>query len=147
MNLSQAVSGKKYKRPTRVGRGAATGQGKTSGRGMRGAKSRSGGKVHPTYEGGQTPLFRRLPKRGFNNARFQRRPVAINVGRLINWPGEEEVTPEALLKAGLVDNIANGVKILGNGDVVKPLTVKATAFSEKAKEKIIAAGGKAELIQ
>jgi len=146
VNLSQAVSGDKYPSRRRVGRGPSSGWGKTAGRGMRGAKSRSGGTIKSTYEGGQTPLFRRMPKRGFNNSRFQHRPAVVNVGELVRWPGEEAVTPEALLKAGLVDSIANGVKILGNGDVVKPLTVKANAFSEKAKEKIVAAGGKAELI-
>ena len=93
------------------------------------------------------PLFRRVPKRGFNNRRFQRRPATINVGDLAHWPGEEEVTPEALLRAGLVNDISNGVKVLGNGDIPRPLTVKAHAFSAAAREKILAAGGKAETIE
>ena len=147
MNLSEAVSGKKYKKVRRVGRGSASGQGKTSGRGMRGAKSRSGSSIPATYIGGQMPLFRRLPKRGFNNLRFQKRPTVINVGRLGAWPGEEEVTPEALLKAGMVESITNGVKLLGNGEVTKPLTVRVNAVSESARAKILAAGGKVELIK
>ena len=130
-----------------MGRGNGSGWGKTAARGHRGAKSQAGVRIPATYEGGQMPLFRRLPKRGFNNARFQKRPAVINVGDLLNWPVEEEVTPEALLKTGLRDGIANGVKVLGNGDVSRPLTVRANAFSAAAREKIEAAGGKAELIQ
>lgn len=144
MNLSDAVAGTKYQKRRRVGRGRGSGWGKTAGRGHRGAKSRSGASIPATYEGGQTTLFRRLPKRGFNNTRFQSRPVVINVGDLAGWPGEEEVTPQSLLRAGLVSDISNGVKILGHGDVSRPLTVRANAFSDKAREKILAAGGKAE---
>lgn len=144
MNLSEAVAGKKYQKRHRVGRGRGSGWGKTAGRGHRGAKSQSGVSIPATYQGGQTPFFRRLPKRGFNNTRFQRRPAAINVGDLADWPGEEEVNPQSLLRAGLVTDISNGVKILGHGDVSRPLTVRANAFSEKAREKILAAGGKAE---
>jgi len=147
VNLSDAVAGKKYRKTKRVGRGTGSGWGKTSGRGHRGARSRSGEVIEATYEGGQMPLFRRLPKRGFNNRRFQKRPATLNVGDLINWPGQEEVNPESLLRAGLVDDISNGVKMLGNGDVSRPLTVKAHAFSETAREKILAAGGKAETIE
>lgn len=147
MNLTGATSGRKYRRPRRIGRGNGSGWGKTSGRGHRGAKSRSGEVIEATYEGGQMPFFRRIPKRGFNNKRFQRRPDAVNVRDLADWPGEEEVNPESLLAAGLVHSITNGVKILGTGDVTKPLTVKAQAFSESAREKILAAGGKAETIK
>ena len=147
MNLSDAVAGNKYRKTKRVGRGTGSGWGKTSGRGHRGARSRSGEVIEATYEGGQMPLFRRLPKRGFNNRRFQKRPATLNVGDLINWPGQEEVNPESLLRAGLVDDISNGVKMLGNGDVSRPLTVKAHAFSETAREKILAAGSKAETIE
>ena len=146
MNLSDATAGKKNKKARRVGRGNGSGWGKTSGRGHRGARSRSGEVIEATYEGGQMPLFRRIPKRGFNNKRFQRRPATINVGDLADWPGEEEVTPESLLAAGLIRSTANGVKILGTGDVAKPLTVRAHAFSETAREKILAGGGKAETI-
>ena len=146
MNLADAVSGKRYKKRKRVGRGNGSGSGKTCGKGQRGAKSRSGETIAATYQGGQMPLFRRIPKRGFNNRRFQKRPAAINVGDLAAWPGEEEVNPESLLKAGLVRDISNGVKILARGDVTKPLNVKANAFSGKAREKILAAGGKATTV-
>ena len=147
MNLSEAVSGKKYKKIRRVGRGSASGLGKTSGRGMRGDKSRAGSNIPATYIGGQMPLFRRLPKRGFNNLRFQKRPCVINLAQLADWPGEEDVTPEALLKAGKVESIANGVKLLGNGEATKPLTVRVNAVSESARAKVVAAGGKIELIK
>jgi large subunit ribosomal protein L15 len=147
MNLSEATGGQKHRRRKRIGRGNGSGWGKTCGKGHRGAKSRSGESIPATYEGGQMPLFRRLPKRGFNNKRFQRRPDTINVGDLADWPGEEEVTPAALLAKGLVREITHGVKVLGTGDVSRPLTVKAQAFSDSAREKIEAAGGKAELIE
>ena len=147
MNLSDAVAGGKYRKRKRVGRGNASGQGKTCGKGHRGARTRSGETIKATYEGGQMPLFRRLPKRGFNNKRFQKKPAAVNVGDLIDWPGEEEVNPTALLAAGLVRDISNGVKVLGNGDVSRPLTVKVQAFSKKAREKLLAAGGKAETLE
>ncbi|MFO7897850.1 MAG: 50S ribosomal protein L15 [Planctomycetota bacterium] len=146
MNLSEAVAGKRREKRKRVGRGNGSGWGKTCGRGHRGAKCRSGESIGLNYEGGQMPLFRRLPKRGFNNKRFQKRPATINVGDLADWPGEEEVSPESLLRAGLVDSIKHGVKILGDGDVPRPLTVRAHAFSRQAKEKIEAAGGKTEQI-
>jgi large subunit ribosomal protein L15 len=146
VNLSQAVSGKKFKPRHRVGRGMGSGWGKTCGKGQRGAKTRSGETIAATFEGGQMPLFRRLPKRGFNNKRFQHRPTVVNVADLADWPGEEEVTPEALLRAGLVKEITNGVKVLGSGDVPRPLTVRAQAFSASAREKILAAGGKVEVI-
>jgi large subunit ribosomal protein L15 len=146
VNLSDAVGGKKHKKRKRIGRGAGSGWGKTAGRGMRGARSRAGEVIAATYEGGQMPLFRRLPKRGFNNRRFQKRPATINVGDLADWPGEEEVNPESLLERGLVDDISNGVKLLGTGDVSRPLTVRAHAFSAAAREKILAAGGKADVI-
>lgn len=146
MNLSDAVAGRTYKPRKRVGRGAASGWGKTAGRGMRGAGCRAGETIAATYEGGQMPLFRRLPKRGFNNKRFQKRPAAINVGELQNWPGEIQVNPETLLQAKLVSDISHGVKLLGGGDIHRPLTVKVQALSQKARDKIIAAGGKIEEI-
>jgi len=146
MNLSQAVGGAEHRRRRRIGRGRGSGWGGSAGKGRRGARSRAGEVIPATYEGGQMPLFRRLPKRGFNNKRFQRRPATVNVGELAHWPGEEEVNPDSLLAAGLVRDVAHGVKVLGNGDVTKPLTVKAHAFSEAAREKILAAGGKAELL-
>jgi large subunit ribosomal protein L15 len=145
VNLSEAVAGGRHrKKRKRVGRGNGSGWGKTAGRGHRGARARSGSDISLTYEGGQMPLFRRLPKRGFNNRRFQKRPAVVNVGDLHNWPGEEEVNPQSLKKAGLVHDIKNGVKVLGTGDVSRPLTVKAHAFSDSAREKIQAAGGKVE---
>ena len=146
MNLSDAVGGQSHRKRKRIGRGSSSGWGKTCGKGQRGARTRSGEVIEATYEGGQMPLFRRLPKRGFNNARFRSRPATLNVGDLINWPGEEEVNPESLLRAGLIKTAARGVKVLGNGDVSKPLTVKAQAFSTKAREKILAAGGKVEIL-
>jgi len=146
MNLSDAVGGKRFPARKRIGRGAGSGWGKTAGRGMRGAHSRSGETVPATFQGGQMPYFRRLPKRGFNNRRFQNRPATVNVRDLANWPGEEEVNPDSLLRAGLVRDLTNGVKILGDGEVTRPLTVKAHAFSQKAREKILAAGGKADLL-
>ena len=147
MNLSDVTAGTRYRKRKRVGRGNGSGWGKTCGKGHRGAKSRSGEVIVATYEGGQMPLFRRLPKRGFNNKQFQRRPATLNVGDLAGWPGEEPVTPESLHAAGLVRTTANGIKILGTGDVTKPLTVRAHAFSETAREKILAAGGKVEMIE
>ncbi len=144
MNLSEAVSGRKYKKAKRIGRGAGSGSGKTSGHGHRGTLARSGGSISPTYEGGQMPLFRRLPKRGFNNRRFQKRPAVVNLDDLADWPVEEQVTPTSLLRAGLVGDVSDGVKVLGRGDVLKPLSVKVNAFSRNAREKILAAGGKTE---
>lgn len=149
MNLSDAVAGQRRKNRHRVGRGGGSGWGKTCGHGHRGARTRSGHAqaIGVTFEGGQMPLFRRLPKRGFNNRRFQKRPATINLADLADWPGEEPVTPDALLAAGLVQSIATGVKVLGRGDVPRPLTVKAHAFSESAREKILAAGGKVEVLE
>jgi large subunit ribosomal protein L15 len=137
-----AGSNKKRKR---VGRGDGSGHGKTSGRGHKGQGSRSGGNVQPGFEGGQMPLQRRLPKRGFNNP-FRIETAVINIAQLETFPAGTEVTPALLLERGLVRGKNGRVKILGDGTLSKPLTVKAHGFSATAKEKIESSGGKAELI-
>lgn len=129
----------------RKGRGRATGNGKTAGRGSKGQKARSGGGVRVGFEGGQMPLVRRVPKRGFRNI-FAKPLEAVNVSALNKFEDGAEVDTEALLKAGILSQCRYGVKILGNGSLSKKLTVKASAFSESAKEKIEAAGGKAEVV-
>ena len=129
----------------RKGRGPGTGNGKTGGRGHKGQKARSGGGVRVGFEGGQMPLARRIPKRGFNNI-FAKPLTAINVSALECFENGAVVDEKALLDAGVVGSCENGVKILGNGTLTKNLTVKVSAFSQSAKEKIEAAGGKAEVI-
>jgi len=137
-----AGSSKKRKR---VGRGDGSGHGKTSCRGHKGQGARSGGNVQPGFEGGQMPLQRRLPKRGFHNP-FRIEMSVVNLGQLESFPAGVEVTPESLSQHGLLTGKQRRVKILGEGSLSKALTVKAHGFSAKAKEKIEAAGGKAELI-
>lgn len=129
----------------RLGRGTATGQGTTAGRGMNGQKSRSGGGVRPGFEGGQMPLYRRLPKRGFTNI-FGTQFAEINVEMLNKFEDGTEITPELLKSEGIIKKQLDGVKVLGNGELAKKLTVKAHKFSKSAVEKIEAAGGKAEVI-
>ena len=129
----------------RKGRGHGTGNGKTAGRGHKGQKSRSGGGTRIGFEGGQMPLARRVPKRGFNNI-FAKPLTAINVAALNRFPDGATVGAEDLLETGVLSKCEYGVKILGNGQVTKKLTVKASAFSESAKRKIEAAGGKAEVV-
>ena len=129
----------------RKGRGHATGNGKTAGRGHKGQKARSGGGTRIGFEGGQMPLARRIPKRGFNNI-FAKPLEAINVSALDKFEDGAVVDAQALLDAGVLSKCEYGVKILGNGEITKKLTVKAAAFSETAKEKIEAAGGKAEVV-
>ncbi len=131
--------------PKRKGRGTATGQGKTAGRGMNGQKSRSGGGVRLGFEGGQMPLYRRLPKRGFHN-KWATEYTIINVSDLNRFEAGTEITPELLMAEGLVKQVIDGVKVLGNGELEKALTVKASKFTKSAVEKIEAAGGKAEVI-
>lgn len=129
----------------RVGRGTSSGNGKTAGRGQKGQKARSGGKVRLGFEGGQTPLFRRMPKRGFNN--INRKEYAIvNLDTLNKFEDGAEVTPALLVESGLVKNEKDGIKILGNGELSKKLVVKAHKFSASAKAAIEAAGGQAEVI-
>ena len=129
----------------RKGRGHATGNGKTAGRGHKGQKARSGGGVRIGFEGGQMPLARRIPKRGFNNI-FAKPLEAINVSALEKFEDGAEVTVNDLLEKGILSKCEYGVKILGNGSLTKKLTVKANAFSESAKAKIEEAGGKAEVV-
>ena len=129
----------------RKGRGHGTGNGKTAGRGHKGQKARSGGGVRIGFEGGQMPLARRLPKRGFNNI-FAKPLTAVNVAVLNKFDDGAVVDAESLLASGILTKVEYGVKFLGNGTVTKNVTVKASAFSESAKAKIEAAGGKAEVI-
>jgi len=129
----------------RLGRGTATGQGKTAGKGQKGQKSRSGGGVRVGFEGGQMPLYRRLPKIGFTNI-FRKEYAVVNLSDLERFDNGTIVNPEVLKEAGLVKAMLAGVKILGNGDLTKNLTVQAHKFSKTAAEKIAAAGGKVEVI-
>ncbi len=133
------------KEPKRIGRGIGSGHGKTAGKGHKGQKARSGGAPRPGFEGGQMPLQRRLPKRGFVN-KFAKEVVAVNVGALEKFDSEATVDAQALIGAGIIKDCGDGVKILGSGSLTKKLTVKAAAFSGSAKQKIEAAGGKAEVI-
>ncbi|NQT85837.1 50S ribosomal protein L15 [bacterium] len=132
-----------HKKRMRVGRGRGSGKGKTSGTGHNGQNSRSGSGAGLLYEGGQMPLFRRLPRRGFNNANFTTRYAVVNVAALEAFDDGQEVTPESLLEAGVIHRIEEGLKILGNGELTKKLTVKAHKFSKSASEKIEQAGGTA----
>ena len=129
----------------RKGRGTGSGNGKTGGRGHKGQKARSGGKVRVGFEGGQMPLARRVPKRGFNNI-FAKPLTAVNIGSLNRFEDGSTVDAAALVEAGVISGCPNGLKVLSNGTLTKKLTVKATAFSESAKEKIERAGGKAEVV-
>ena len=133
------------KKAYRKGRGAGSGNGKTAGRGHKGQWARSGGGVRPGFEGGQMPLARRLPKRGFHNI-FGTTYAPVNVSALERFDNGTEVTLELLLETGIISKALDGVKILGSGELTKNLTVKAAAFSASAKEKIEKAGGKAEVI-
>ena len=130
----------------RVGRGPGTGLGKTSGKGHKGQNARSGGGVRPGFEGGQLPLFRRLPKRGFSNAKFKTVYAVINLSDLNKFEDGAIVTPEILKEMGILKNQLDGVKVLGNGKLEKKLTVKAHKFSKTAKEAIEKMGGKAEVM-
>ena len=130
--------------PKRLGRGVGSGLGKTSGKGHKGAKARSGGGKRPGFEGGQMPLTMRLPKRGFTN-KWRVEYATVNVDRLNIFEDGAVVSPVELIQAGILKNVQDGVKILGNGDLTKKLTVQANKFSETAKQKIEAAGGKVEV--
>ncbi len=138
------VEGSK-KSPKRIGRGHGSGWGKTAGKGHKGQKVRSGKGMRVGFEGGQMPLQRRIPKRGFNNI-FAKEIVAINVGTLNRFENGAVVDAKALVEAGIVKNSFDGIKVLGNGKLEKKLTVKVSAYSESAKAKIEAAGGKAEVV-
>ncbi len=142
-DLSPVEGSKKEAR--RIGRGHGSGQGKTAGKGHKGQKARAGRGMRIGFEGGQMPLQRRVPKRGFNNI-FAKNIVSVNVGTLEKFDNGSVVDVQALVAAGIVKNSFDGVKILGNGTLTKNLTVKVSAYSESAKAKIEAAGGKAEVI-
>ena len=131
----------------RKGRGAGSGNGKTAGKGHKGQNARSGGGVRPGFEGGQLPLYRKLPKRGFNNSRFAKQYAIVNVDTLqVKFNDGDVIDSAVLLAAGVIDNAFDGVKVLGAGEITKKLTVKAKVFSASAKEKIEAAGGKTEVV-
>ena len=142
-NLSPAA-GSKHSDNFRRGRGHGSGNGKTAGKGHKGQKARSGA-PRPGFEGGQMPLYRRLPKRGFKN-RNSKEIVAVNISVLENFDNDAVVSVDTLIERGIVKNPRDGVKILGNGELTKKLTVQANAFSASANEKIEALGGKAEVI-
>lgn len=133
------------KKHFRVGRGHGSGNGKTSGRGQKGQNSRSGGGVRPGFEGGQMPIYRRLPKRGFTNI-FAKKYTSINVEDLNKFEDGTEITAQTLKESGVIKKINDGIVVLGRGDITKKLTIKAKRFSKSAEEKINAAGGKAEVI-
>ncbi|MCL1802459.1 MAG: 50S ribosomal protein L15 [Eubacteriaceae bacterium] len=135
------------KKPTRKGRGIGSGKGKTAGRGQDGQNSRSGGGVRPGFEGGQMPLTRRVPKRGFSNARFKKVYAVVNLEKLAGFESGEDVNLETLKGRGIVKNKYKLLKILGNGELDRALNVTAHKISAGAAEKIIAAGGKAEALQ
>ena len=130
----------------RVGRGPGSGLGKTSGRGQKGQKARSGGSINPVFEGGQLPLYRRIPKRGFSNHMFKTRYAVINLDAFNVFENNTVVTPALLKDAGIIKNQLDGVKVLGNGKLEKKLTIQANKFSTSALEKIKEAGSKAEVI-
>ncbi|CUO12658.1 50S ribosomal protein L15 [Sarcina ventriculi] len=140
--LKPAAGSKKA--PKRIGRGTGSGLGRNAGKGEKGQKARSGGGVRPGFEGGQMPLYRRLPKRGFTNI-FAKEIVSINVDRLNVFENGTEVTPELLLERRVVSKVMDGIKILGNGTLEKSITLKGCKFSKQAAEKIVAAGGKVEV--
>ena len=130
----------------RKGRGAGSGNGKTAGKGHKGQNARSGGGVRPGFEGGQLPLYRKLPKRGFKNYLFGKQYVIVNVQSLNKFDDGEVVDSAALLAKGVITKVNDGVKVLGEGEITKKLTVKAAVFSASAKEKIEAVGGKTEVV-
>ena len=129
----------------RKGRGPASGNGKTAGKGHKGQNARTGGGVRPGFEGGQMPLYRRLPKRGFHNV-FAKHYTIVNVDALNVFEDGSVVSADTLIENGIINDIQDGIKVLGNGEISKKLTVKASIFSASAKEKIEAAGGKTEVI-
>ena len=130
----------------RVGRGPGSGLGKTSGRGQKGQKARSGGSINPVFEGGQLPLYRRIPKRGFSNAKFKTVYAVVNLSQLNVFEDGTVVTPALLKDTGIVKKQLDGIKVLGNGKLEKKITIQASKFSTSAMEKIKEAGSKAEVI-
>lgn len=146
MNLNELrPAAGSHTKATRVGRGIGSGLGKTSGRGHDGQKSRSGGGTRPGFEGGQMPLHRRLPKRGFTNI-FKKEIVIVSLEQLNQFEDGTSITPELLVEAGVIRSVKDGIKVLSNGEVTKALTVKVHGCSKGAAEKIAAAGGKVEVI-
>lgn len=133
------------KKPTRIGRGLGSGLGKTAGKGHKGQNARAGGGVRPGFEGGQMPIYRRLPKRGFYN-KFGKEYTEVNVRELNRFENGTVVDPVLLVEAGVIKNVRDGIRILGSGELEKALTVKANGFTKSAAEKIQAAGGKVEVI-
>ena len=147
MKLNELNRAPEAKTRKRVGRGPGSGMGKTSTRGQKGQKSRSGASIPAWFQGGQTPLYRRLPKRGFNNARFRTEYATINLSDLNKYFNDGDVvTPELLKEKGIIKKQLCGVKVLGNGELEKKLTIRANRFSSSAVTKIESAGGKAEVI-
>lgn len=148
MNLNELSPVAPRKSRKRIGRGESSGLGKTAGKGHNGQKSRSGSYVHVGFEGGQMPLIRRVPKRGFSNSLFKKDYVVVNLNTLeARFEDGATVTPESLLETGITKNLKDGVKILANGELTKKLTVSAHKVSESAKAKIEAAGGSVEIIE
>ncbi len=145
MNELKRPSGSTHKRKI-VGRGPGSGLGKTAGRGENGQLSRSGGKVPAWFEGGQNPLYKRIPRRGFSNKRFATKYSVVNVEKLNIFEDGTEVTPELLIEKGIINKSLDGIKILGNGNLERKLTVKANVFTNSAINKIEGNGGKAEVI-
>jgi large subunit ribosomal protein L15 len=146
MKLNELVKSPETKNRKRVGRGQGSGLGKTAGRGENGQKSRSGVSIKPWFEGGQTSLFKRLPKRGFNNAQFRKEYAVINLSDLNRFEDGTEVTPELLIETGLIKKPLAGIKVLANGKLEKKLKVKAHRFSSVAVTKIEELGGTTEVI-
>lgn len=134
-----------HKRPKRVGQGMGSGHGKTATRGSKGQRSRAGMRMRPGFEGGQMPLHRRLPKRGFTNI-FKKRYAIVNIEDLAKLDAKEKVTPELLVKRGIIGRLQDGLRVLGRGELSAPLQIAAHHFSKSAEEKIVKAGGKAEVI-
>lgn len=145
MNLDELKPAQKTKTGIRVGRGVGSGLGKTSGKGHKGQKARSGGGVRRGFEGGQTPLYRRLPKRGFNNSVFANNYTEVTL-TMLNKSSKEDVTAESLIEDGIIRKANDGIVILATGKLDKKVNVKAVKFTKAAKEKIEALGGKAEVI-
>lgn len=142
-DLAPAPGSKKVR--TRVGRGLGSGLGKTAGKGHKGQNARAGGGVRPGFEGGQMPIYRRLPKRGFTNI-FAKEYAEVNISQLDRFEDGAVVDPVALIEAGILKNVRDGVRVLGNGELTKSLTVVANGFTKSAVDKITAAGGKVEVI-
>ena len=147
MKLESLTKTKELKNIKRIGRGPGSGMGKTSTHGQKGQKSRSGVSIHAWFQGGQSPLYRRIPKRGFKNTRFETKYAVINIGDLDKFfKNGEEVTPEILKARGIIKKELDGVKVLAGGELTKKLTVKANRFSSKAVTKILESGGTTEVI-